>query len=304
MAKLSALQHLGLAFESAYGTATTPTVWIPTTSVKPEDEIKKIQDEGRRANLSKVFNVYDGVTSSKVDVDFECYPDAIGYLLKAILGQPTTTGTGNYTHTFKIVNALAPSLTLSYFNGIAEHAHAGSVINDLQFKFDTEGVVNASAKFIGMKSSVVATTTPSYSTIAPFMGWGTTLSIGGTSNSNVVGGEVTLKREAKLLYGANNSQAPNKYSSGRIELTGKLTFDVESENELNLLGGADTSLALTFNKDANTQMIVSCNTVDISKAIVDTSQEFVRVDLEFTALYNTTDAGIVTVTLKNAVASY
>lgn len=305
MAKLTALQHLGIAYESIYGTPVAPSFWLPMNSIKSEDEIKKVADEGRRANLSKTFQVYDSITSSKSDLDMNCYPDAIGYLLKAILGQDTVTGTTpNYTHTFKIVNALAPSLTLSHYNSIAEHQMAGSIIDEFQFKFDSEGMVSVGAKFVGQKSVVVSKSTPTYSTTTPFMGWGATLSIGGSSNNNLVGGEITIKRDVRLLYTATNSQTASKYSSGRISIGCKLTFDVEDETELAYLGGSDKSLLLTFNQNADTSLAFSFNTCDVEKAVVDTSQEFARVDMELTPIYNTTDAGLVTVTLKNQVANY
>lgn len=305
MSKLTALQHLGIAFESVYGTSVAPSFWVPVNTIKVEDEIKKIADEGRRSNLSKTFQVYDSVTSSKSDLDMNCYPDAIGYFLKAILGQDTVTGTNpNYTHSFKIVNALAPSLTLSHYNGMAEHQMAGSIIDELQFKFDSEGMVTVGAKFVGQKSTVVSNSTPTYSTTTPFIGWGATLNIGGSLNNNLVGGEITIKRDVKLLYTATNSQAASKYSSGRIGIGCKLTFDVEDETELSYLGGADKSLLITFNQNANTSLTFSFSTCDIEKAVVDTSQEFARVDMELTPIYNTTDAGLVTVTLKNQTASY
>lgn len=305
MAKLSALQHFGLAFETVFGTKVVPTVWIPVNSVKPEDDVKKINDEGRRANLTKLHQVYDGVTSSKVDISINAYADAIGYFLKAIIGQPVTTGVNpNYTHTFKIVNAMAPSTTLSYYNGAAEHAYGGSMITDVSFKFDSEGILAMDAKYIGQKSAVVTTTVPVYSTVAPFIGHQASLTVGGAANTNLVGGEINIKRDAKLLYGANNSQSPNKASSGRIEMSGKLTFDVEDEAELNLLGAADTAISLIFTQTANLNVEFKFTVADITKASIDTSQEFVRVDLDFEAIYNATDAGMGQVILKNAVATY
>lgn len=305
MAVLSALQHMGFAYETTYGTAVAPTFWVPVNSAKPEDEVKKINDEGRRANLTKLFNVYDGVTSSKMDLSMDCYADAVGYFLKAIMGQDSVTGTSpNYTHTFKVVNALAPSMTLAYYNGITEHRHAGSVLTDLGFKFDTEGILTMDAKYLGMKSTTIAPVTASYSTVAPFLGYQSALTLAGSGNTNLVGGEINIKRDCKLLYGANNTQAPTKFSSGRIDITGKLTFDVETETELALLGAADPSILLTFTQNANLSLAFQFSLADIRKANIDTSQEFVRVDLEFDAYYNATDAGNATITLKNQVAAY
>lgn len=306
MSILTAKQHLGFAFETTYGTPAPATFWIPVSSVKPQDEIKKIKDEGRRANLSKTFGVYDGIASSTIDFDCSAYPDALGYLLKAMLGQDTPSGSNpNYTHLFKTPTGLAPSMSLSYFNGAAEHQYAGSVMSELAIKFDTEEALGVSAKFIGQKSTTIAETTPVYSTVNPLMGWGTQVSIGGSANLNVVGGELTFKREAKLLYGANNSQAPNKFSSGRLDIGMKLTFDIEDETELALLGGTDKAVQLTFNTGSpNTNLVCLFTLCDIAKTSIDTSQEFARVDMELTPIYNATDAGLCQITLKNQVATY
>ena len=306
MSKLTSLQHLGVAFESTYGTGVAPVFYIPLNSAKPQDDVKKIQDTSKRASIAKVYAIYDGVTSSTFDLDLDLYPDAIGYLLKGIMGQDTVTGTSpNYTHTFAQVNALAPSMTLQYYNGIAEHQFAGSIMSELDLKFESESICTASAKFLGRKSAVVATTTPSYSGVAPFTGWGATLTINGTSNANIVGGEVNIKRDAKLLWTCVNSQVPQKQNTGTYEISGKLTFDVEDETELGYLGnGSFLSLVLTFIYNANTSLQITMSQVDVDKATVDTSQEFVRVDLDYTAIYNSTNAGLAQFVLKNQVASY
>ncbi len=304
MTKLAALQHMGLAMETVFGTKVAAMFWFPVNSVKPQDDVKKINDEGRRASLSKVFQVYDGVTSSSVDISMDAYADALGYFLKAMLGQDTPSGAGPYIHTFKIVNAMAPSTTLSYFNSVTEHGYGGSLLSDLSFKFDTEGLLTLDAKYIGQKSTTVTTTTPVYSSVAPFLGYQATLTVGGAGNTNVVGGEINFKRDCKLLYGANGTQLPSKGSAGRIEISGKLTFDLEDETEMNLLGAADIPIVLTFTQSANVSLIFQFSIADIKKASIDTSQEFVRADLEFDAYYNATDAGNCTVILKNAVVAY
>jgi hypothetical protein len=306
MTQLSALQHLGLGFETTFGTKVIPTFWVPVNSCKPTDDIKKINDEGRRANLSKTFQIYDGIKSGKVDIGIDAYPDAIGYFLKALLGQDTVSGTNpNYTHKFTLVNAMAPSTTLSFFNGVAEHAYAGAYITDLGFKFDTEGVMTLDAKYTGMIGTVVTTTTPVYSTVSPFLGYQSSLTLNSVGDTNLVGGEITLKREVKLLYGANSTQQPSKASTGRVSCTGKLTFDIENEaTEYGLFGSADVPIVLTLAQNANTSIAFQFTTPDITKATIDSSQEFVRVDLEFEAYYNSTDAGPCTITLKNQVASY
>lgn len=305
MSRLSALGHIGLAFETTYGTAVAPTVFIPYDTVKAEDDIKKVVDEARRAVLTKDFGVYNTTRQGKVEIDANVYPEILGYFLKGILGGYAVTGTGPYTHTFTVANTLPPSFTISDYNSMTERQYAGAVISELGLKFDTENLMKLNAKFESKASVTTTTNTPTFSVTDPFRGFQATLKIGGSSNLNMVGGEVTIKRDVALLFTANNTQDPSKFSAGRIELTGKLTFDVEDETELNYyLQGTQPSLQFTFTRDANTSLDITCSKVDFTKATVDRGQEYVRVDAEFRALYNTTDNGMTKIQLKNSITTY
>lgn len=305
MSKISALGHLGVAMEATFGTAVPPTLYIPYNTIKVEDAIKKVTDDLRRGVLTKEFAVYNTTRSGTVEIDSMAYPDALGFFLKAVFGQDTVTGSSPYSHKFTVANALCPSVTVQDYNAITERQYAGGLVQEVGLKFDSEKEISMSAKMISKASVTTTTTTPTISSVKPFLGFTAALKIGGTSNLNLVGGEVTFKREAQLIFGANNTQDPTKYVTGRIEVAGKLTFDVEDETEFLLYtNGTQPTLDILFTQDASNSLDLSFGKVDITKAVVDRSQEFVRVDIDFKGLYNTTDSGIATVTLKNAVASY
>lgn len=306
MPKLTALGHLGLAFETTYGTGQTPTVWTPYNSLKFSDDYKKVIDEGRRASMVKDFAVYNTTRSGSVEIEADVYPETIGYFLKAMLNNYTVTGSSApYTHKFQVGNTLPPSMTLQEFYGPSERQYSGAVLEELGFKFDVENIVTFNAKFASKASTTVTNSTPNYTITNPFMGYTLTVKIGGSPNLNLVSGEFTIKRPVTLIYTANNTQDPSKFSAGRIEITGKMLFDIEDETELNYyLNAQQPSLQFTFTRDANTSLDIVFNKVDFTKATPDISQEYVRVDAEFRALYNTTDNGNTTITLKNAVTTY
>jgi hypothetical protein len=309
MAKLSALGYLGIAKETTFGTAVAPTVFIPYDSIKNEDEIKKTVDEGRRGVLTKEFAIYNTTRHTKIDVESIAYPDTLGYFLLGILGKDTVTGAANpYTHKFQVLDSNAPSWTLSDYNvvsGTNERRYPGAIIDELDIKFDDDGVLKVSAKFQSKISTLVAKSTPTQTVTKPFMGWMASLQLGGVSNVNMLGGDISIKRANELVFAGNNTQDPTKYITGRIEMSGKLTFDVDDESEwLNYANGTQPALDITFAIDANTSLNIHASKIDISKAVVDRGSEFVRVDMDFKALYNVTDAGLAAITLKNAVASY
>jgi hypothetical protein len=307
MPKLTALGHIGLAVETVFGTAvTTPVVYVPYDSIKVEDDIKKIHDEGRRANLTKVFNSYDATRHGKVEFGGHAYPELLGYFFRAILGAATVVGaSAPYTHTFKVVNALAPSWTLSDNNTISQRNYPGAVMSELDLKFDAESDLKYTVKYQSKSSASTTTKTPAFAFTDPFMGTALTLTLNGTANTNLMGGDLKFKRDVKMLFTASGSPDPSKASSGRISVEGKLTFDIEDESEWTLFStSVEPIVVLTFAKDVSTSLVITLSKVDIKKAHIDRSQEYLRVDMEIEGLYNTTDSGNVAVVLKNSIAAY
>jgi hypothetical protein len=309
MAKLSALGYLGIAKEVTFGTSVAPVVFIPYDSIKNEDEIGKSIDEGRRGVMTKEFAAWQTTRKSKVEIESLAYPDTLGYFLLGVLGKDTVTGSAApYSHKFQVLDGNANSFTLSDYNVVAgtnERRYPGAILDEVGIKFDDVGNMKVSAKFQSKISTLTAKSTPTQNVLKPFAGWMATLTLGGSVNADLLGGDVTIKRANQLIYGGQATQDPTKYITGRIEMSGKLTFDIDDESEwLNFSNGTQPSLSITFNVDANTSLTIQCSKVDFSKATIDRSNEFVRLDVDFKALYNTVDAGLATITLKNAVASY
>ncbi|HDR8003429.1 TPA: hypothetical protein QCY70_004944 [Bacillus cereus] len=306
MAKMSALGYFGLGKETTFGTAVAPAVYIPYDSIKVEEDIKKVTDEGRRGILSKSFGVYNTTRQSKVEFGMPAYPDLIGHLLMGILGKDTVTGSAApYTHKFQVLDALAPTFTASDYNTVTERRYAGAILDELDFKFDADTAVKVTAKMKSKASVVASKSTPTITVAKPFLGFTSTLTLGSTVDADLLGGEVSIKRDNQLIFAGNNTQDPTRYITGRIEATGKLTMDFDNEDDLNAyLNGTQQAVKISFVLDANTSLEFSFGKVDVTKVTVDRSQEYIRADMSFKALYNATDAGMVTVTLKNAVATY
>jgi hypothetical protein len=307
MPKLTALGHIGLAFETTYGTAATPLVYFPYATVKADTQIKKITDDAVRTTLAQDYAVYNATQSGNLEIDGNVYSDNIGYFLKAILGQDTASGVSpNFTHIFKIVNAQSPSLTISDMNGISERQYLGSVMSELGFKFDTQDVFSYAAKLLSYPASApIAETIPAYAATTPFMGFQLTAKLGGAANLNLTGGEINIKRNTELIFTANNTVLPTKFNAGQIEVTGKMTFVPESDTEFGFyLNGTQQSLNLNLAINVNRSIDFTFNQVDFSNAQVDRSGEYAKISVDWRAVYNTTDAGNCTITLKNATATY
>ncbi|WP_407310516.1 phage tail tube protein [Desulfosporosinus sp. SB140] len=297
----------GLAKETTWGTAiTAPTTWIPFKTLKSEDDIKRVIDDGIRGNLSKDFASYAGVASAKYDLDGMVYPDVFGNLLLAILGQDSVSGTSPYTHAFTLAATQPPSYTLTDYDGVNERQFAGSILQQLDLKFTTEGELSKSTKWVSKLSTLAGSIhTPTYGTVQPIVGYQAALTIAGAGNTRLIGGDLSLKRDVKFTFGANNSQSPTKVNVGKLEVTGKLDFEIDDYTELQYyLNATQPIVVLTFTSGANI-LTIQMSKCDFEKiAGIDRSQEMARVSASIRGIYNTTDAGPIKISLVNSVASY
>jgi hypothetical protein len=304
--KQTQLSHLGYSKETTWGTSVAPTVYAPFNSFKWEPNLATVVDNGKRGNITKDYNEYPTTKSATADIEMNMYPNEVGPFLLAALGSVTTTGaSAPYTHAFKAAPT-ARSMTIDHFNGSDQRRYAGMVVDEVTIKGDAEGVLTFAVKLQGKYPTVVTTTSPSIAaSISPIVGAFCSLTIGGTPNTNLFGFEVTIKRSNKLVFGANTTQDPTKAVNGALEVTGKLTFDVEDNTEFAAFEAQTTrAIVLTLGSTANNKATITLTSAYIEKASFDDGDESLRVDWEFRGLYNATDAGPCVVSLVNTTASY
>lgn len=118
MTSLAKLGYIGIAKETTQGTYVTPTFYIPCTKIEAEDVFLPIRDESYRNNDTLLQGLYQGPGDSTFTIDLMAYPDAIGYILRGIVGPDTVTTTGVSTTLASnaVVGATSLSLTASVPN--------------------------------------------------------------------------------------------------------------------------------------------------------------------------------------------
>lgn len=90
MTLLGRLAYVGLAKEATQGTWLTPTYYLPCTKLDFEINYDQLKDESYRNNDSALQGLYQGAGDSAVDLEWNAYPDSIGYALR-IIGPDTVT---------------------------------------------------------------------------------------------------------------------------------------------------------------------------------------------------------------------
>jgi Phage tail tube protein len=218
--------YLGIAKEATKGTAVTPTDFIPVTAskLKPVDLIGELYDEGLRGSLVKTYAYIPGRTYSTFDFGGPVFADTFGYALAGLLGDVTTTGSSApYTHTIALKNATGTSsdaqpisYTLTDFYAANVRAYTGIQIHDLSLKFTSDGLLDYDAKGTGYASATASTPTPSFSTLLPIPTWIATVSIGGSSITNSVEGNIDMTRPVTPIFGISNTKNPYSVFVGPI----------------------------------------------------------------------------------------
>lgn len=298
------LTWLGVAKETTWGTAVNPAYYVPFKDAKPVDEIDTVKDQGIRGAMAQTYNILQGVKHSSMDLSGETFPDSIGLLILAMLGVDTVTGTGPYTHTFKLARtAQPPSLTHSRYDGTNMRQFSGHVAEELSFKWADKAALEYTFKSQGKSSAVATTQTPTVTTTLPFLNWQFAVTLGGSANLNLVGFDISLKRKLYVQHAANNSQDPTAIIAQGLEVTGKATFDKVDDTELSdFLNNTQPSLILTGTQGTN-QLVIQMTKCAFLKDSVN-GKEVVQGDVEFEGVDNNTDNGPVLIKVINSVATY
>lgn len=313
---LSANGWMGLIAEATRGTTPgsgTP-FYIPTMDPKITPNLTWLNDAGFRG--SPVEN-YDQVPATRSDdVDFKCnmYADTFPILLCGVLGgNDAVTGSGPYSHVIGLYNNAANgSQPLSYsiclFDAADYYIVTGSQSDSLELSFGASGAVEATLKYKGNPWTTPVTSAPTPFTSFAFSSevlvpsWNATVSIGGSQFFNVQEGSLSINRKTDPIF-TLGQQGPNPVFAGTCEVSGKLTLVVNSNADPFSTGASPTALVrnqqvtiLTFtdpnDASSGTQNSVSFTMTkcQFEKPARNQGKSFVEIEVEFTAVANSTDA--------------
>jgi hypothetical protein len=106
--------QLGFAPEVTYGTAVTPTAFLPLVSESVTAQRERLESAGiiagRRVLTSDQWS--PGNLTVSGDVEVELYNRGLGKLFRVMFGEVATTGAGPYTHVFTPGDLAGDALTV------------------------------------------------------------------------------------------------------------------------------------------------------------------------------------------------
>jgi hypothetical protein len=301
----SVRSYLGIAKEVTKGTPVSATDFIPVAkdALKPQDIIDPLYDQGLRGSNVLNYNYIPGRTRSTFDFGGAVFADTVGYALAGIMGSVATTGaSAPYTHTISLLNSLSAgadaqpiSYTLTDFYAVNVRQYPGCQFSDFSLRFNADGMLEYDAKTTGFASNTIADPVPSFSTVLPTPVWRGTVSIGGSSVATAMTGNIDMTRPVTPVYGISATQNPYNIFLGPLEVTGKITFLMETDAELTrFLTNTQPAIVLNWAYGAGASALQIQATLTkgaYTAAVIERGEDFVQVSIDLNAQSNTTDAG-------------
>ena len=322
-AQPSVRSYVGIAKEVTPGTAVPATDFIPLMkdSLKPVDVIAPLYDTGLRGSMAQNYTYIQGRRHTEIDLGGPVFADTVGYWLGGILGSVATTGSSApYTHTISLKNATAigadaqpTSFTIEDMYVASNRYYPGCKVTDFTMNFNSEGMLEYTAKLMGFPSETTTIASPTFSSVTPTPVWKGTVSIGGATVGYTTDGTITMTRASEAIFGINTSQGPYEIFVGALDSTGSFTFVMENDDQLtNFLSNSQPALAITFAQGASTTATSIGFTLSkgaYTTAAIDRSGDHVAISVDFSSMATTTNAGStggyspIKWSLQNAVVS-
>ena len=234
-----------------------------------------------------------------------------GHWLKALLGVPTTTGTGPYVHTFVSGVASLPSLAVEV--GMSDiptyFMNSGVRVNSLQLSFARSGAAHATLNCIAQGEERAGSSgggTPTTATLTRFNQFQGSIKKDGSALGNVTG--------AQLTYSNNLERIETIRSDGKIEsadptiaaLTGNIAVRFADTTLIDAAtDNTPLELEFAYTIDGDNALTFTAHEVYLPKPKLAVSGPGgVQATFDWQAAKATSPARMLTVVLKNGVASY
>ena len=320
-AQPSVRSYLGIAKEVTPATPVAAANFIPISkdAFKPTDIIAPLYDTGLRGSMVENYNYIQGRRHTEIDVAGPVFADTVGYWLGGILGSVATTGSSApYTHVISLKNATSgdaqpTSFTLTDYYVAGNRYYPGCKVTEFTFNFNSEGMLEYTAKLMGHPTQTTAAVAPSFSAVTPTAVWRGSVSVGGVTIGYTTEGSITMTRKAEAIFGIDTTQGPYEIFLGALDVTGSLTFVMENDDQLtNFLNNTQPALVFTWTQGAGasaTEVSATLTKGAYTTASIDRSGDHVAITVELSGIGNTTDAGStggfapIKWTLENAITS-
>lgn len=221
--------QMALGFESVYGTPPAAgSFWrIPFAQSTLGSEQPLLNSELLGYGRDPLTPVRDAI-SADGDVTIPIDTRFLGIWLKALFGEPTTTGTAApYTHAFETGGWTLPSMAIEVGNPDVPsfRMYRGVKANSITWQMQRSGLVTAQISCIAQGESAAAATTAGAledMTLTRFGSFNGSIQRNGVQLGNVVSGSVTYSNNLDRVETIRSDGLIDGADAGMAELSGEI----------------------------------------------------------------------------------
>lgn len=315
--------EVGIGKEITQGTAVEPTAWIPRTDFTYDERRDYVMNEEGNGSLANASNAEIVKEYSDGEIGGRVREKSTGLIFLSTLGKVTSSlvsgETAVYKHEFEVDEQNThPSLTIEFKNPIEQLAFAGSMITSLKLNAEIGGYFDYNGSFIGEKGAT-ATHTPSLVTDDVFTSRMIKIyvadSLTNIENETplcVESIETSIDKDvAELMCLADTTPSQRINKTMTVETNLKMRYKDLTEKAL-FTGGDEKAVRIvientskTIGTGSNPSLRINMPKCVFTEWDRDASlDDVVTQDVKLTALYDTTTAKQISMTLVNEQASY
>lgn len=318
MANPAALQLVGIAKESTPGTYVAPTTanhsMLPVASLTPKAIEPRAEDQGTRGTMrAQIFGAYQTTQHYELTIKGDIFAGSFGHILMAYFGTDSIAGAGPYTHTFSVADTTYPgnsAYSIHHFdgaNGASGFGYVGCRIKSLQIEFDKEKLTSYTAVFLGY--SRASQTKPTLAVesgtgFGPISGHLLNLTVGGSAHTEFEKFTIDLDRGTEVRQTFNGVRTANVDAFTPAPPTGtfKGTAFYDDQTDYNRFANASEDNLVAAVGATNPLITFTATDPDWRTAEVKPGglDDIMRLDLDGTLKYSSTDAGICQCVLTNS----
>lgn len=223
-------KYVSIAEEYDFGTEEAHEDDIAVPRVNPKEFTTWVDQDS--IATSSIQNSAVGERGSNIDFDmYVNFVDGIGWILKWLLGDPTSlpSGTGGaYTHTYKCDDVLKSFTVLVGTEDLTEVPYPGQVIKSVEFVNTPGGYLMMKVFCYGVDADTAnSIVSPSFSVIAPAMSSDLVFKVDTSDKSKYLGvSSITITNniiEGAFTSGSTEIQNKPKHTKRRVECSLEFT---------------------------------------------------------------------------------
>ena len=308
---VGARAQLAAAFETTYGTApATGFTLMPFARASLGSEQGLLDNELLGYGRDPLAPVLDAVTADG-DLTVPIDTDAWGIWLKGAFGAPTTTGTTNFTHTFKSGGWALPSMAIEVGTpDVPRFAmFRGCMVDRLSWSMQRSGLVTATVGLVAQNevaATATAAGTPAAVNVQRFGSFNGSVKRNGTQLGNIVGAEITYSNNLDRVETIRSDGLIDGADAGIASLTGSIDVRFADTTLLDqALAGTPCALEFSYVLNANTSFVLTAHAVYLPRPRVSIDgPQGVQVSFDWQAALDPTARVMCTAVLKNQRATY